>query len=61
MKYLAAFLAHRVAVDDAVLLQNRKFHQICSFWVTKCSACSNKENEYAHFMFLTINNGVIEV
>ena len=30
----------RVAVDDAVLLQNRKFHQICSTLVSKCSACS---------------------
>ena len=30
-----------VAVDDAVLLQNRKFHQICSNLVSKCFACSN--------------------
>ena len=30
MKYLAAL--HVVAVDDAVLLQNRKFHQICTIW-----------------------------
>ena len=30
-----------VAVDDAVLLQNRKFRLICSILVLKCSACSN--------------------
>ena len=29
-----------VAIDDAVLLQNRKFHQICSILVSKCSALS---------------------
>ena len=30
-----------VAVDDAVLLQNGKFHQICSILVSECSARSN--------------------
>ena len=30
-----------VAVDDAVLLQNRKFRLICSILVLKCSARSN--------------------
>ena len=37
---LSSFL-NGVAVDDAVLLQNRKFYQICSILVSKCSACSN--------------------
>ena len=60
MKYLAAFL-HGDAIDDAVLLQNKKIHQICSILFSKCFARSNSENEYPHFMFLTINNGVIGV
>ena len=47
-----------IAIDDAVLLQNRNFHQICLIFVSKCS---NRENEYPHFMFLTINNGVVGV
>ena len=39
-----------------MLLQNKKIHQICSILVSKYSACSNYENKYPHFMFLTINN-----
>ena len=35
MKYLAAFICNEFAVDDAVLLQKRKFHQICSILVSK--------------------------
>ena len=30
-----------VAVDDAVLLLNSKFHLICSILVSQYSACSN--------------------
>ena len=44
------------AVDNAVLLQNRKFRRICSNLVSKCSARSNKENKYPHSMFLSTNN-----
>ena len=33
-----------VAVDDTVLLQNRKIHQICSMLVSKRSARSNYED-----------------
>ena len=61
MKDLAEFHAHGIALDDAVLLQNRKIHKICSILVSKCSTRSNKENEYPHVMFLTIRNGVIGV
>ena len=59
MKYLAVL--NGVAVDDAVLLQNRIFHLICSILVSKCSTRSNSENEYPYFMFLIINNEVIGV
>ena len=61
MKYLAAFLVlNRVAVDDADLLQNRKCHQICSILLSQCSARSYYENEYPHFMFLTITKKILE-
>ena len=43
----------------AILMQTRKFRQIRSNLVSTCSARSNKENEYPHFMFLTMNNEVI--
>ena len=51
---LSKYFLLGVAVDDAVLLQNEKFHQICPILVSKCSARSNQENEYPHFMFLAI-------
>ena len=38
---LSSVFLHGVAVDDVVLLQNRKFHQICSILVSKCSVRSN--------------------
>ena len=34
-------IVNLVAVDDAVLLQNRKFRLTCSILVSKCSARSN--------------------
>ena len=40
-------------------MQNRKFRLICSTVVSTCSTRLNLENEYPHFMFLTINNEVI--
>ena len=47
------------SLEVAVLLQNRKFYQIPSNLVWKCSSHPNLENEYTHFMFLTINHKVI--
>ena len=41
MTSLAAFLVNGYAVDDAVLLENRKCHPICSILVSTCSACSS--------------------
>ena len=46
-------------VQDAVLLQNRKFRLIYSNLASTCSTLPNLENEYPRFMFLTINNDVI--
>ena len=46
-------------VHEAVLMQNRKFRQICLNLASTCSSRPNYENEYTHFMFLTINNEVI--
>ena len=50
-----------VVVDNGGFLKNRKFHLISSNLVSKCSACSNEENKYPHFMFLTANNEVMGV
>ena len=43
-------------VDDVVQLQDRKHHPIGSILVSKHSAHSNLENEYPHFILLTVNN-----
>ena len=40
-------------------MQNRKFRLIDLNLVSNCSSRLNKENEYPHFMFLTINSEVI--
>ena len=45
MTYLGAFL-NGVAVDDGVLLQNRKFHLIFSILISKCSARSKKTSTH---------------
>ena len=42
-------------VHEAALMQNRKFRLICLNFASTCSSRPNLENEYPHFMFLTIN------
>ena len=38
---LSSGFLNGVALKDAVLLRNRKLHEICSILVSKCSALSN--------------------